>query len=217
MTTGILKQKEDKKTTTLMTNLPINLDDQGSIFYYEVTLRLMKVNDAKTTFVKNLIIGMCSSDQKKDKHLGSGKNSYGYQSNGKLFHNEKDSNAAKEEYGPQLVYADQEFDVKDTIGCGYLVDKKEMFFTKNGEFIEIAFKDVDIPKEGFYPAVCFQSISHSISANFGQQKFMFDLEGFRQREGLESFFDICQTPFDSSKLHGLVKSYLVHYAYVETI
>ena len=46
---------------------------------------------------------------------------------------------------------------------------------------------------------------------------MFDLDGFCQRECLENFFNICQTPFDQAKMHNLVKSYLVHYAYVETL
>jgi len=43
------------------------------------------------------------------------------------------------------------------------------------------------------------------------------MEGFRQRESLENFFDICATSFDRAKMHNLVKSYLVHYAYVETL
>lgn len=99
--------------------------------------------------------------------MGSGKNSYGYQANGKTIHNEKDANLS-DEYGPS-------FDPKDTIGCGYLVDKKEIFFTKNGSFVEIAFKEVEVPEEGLYPAVCLQSVSHSIKANLGQSKFVFDL------------------------------------------
>lgn len=60
-------------------------------------------------------------------------------------------------------------------------------------------------------------MTHAVSANFGTQNFMFDLEGFRQRESLESFFDVCSVKFDRAKLHNLVKSYLVHYAYVETL
>lgn len=89
-----------------------------------------------------------------------------------------------EEYGPS-------FDPKDTIGCGYLISKREIFFTKNGDYLEKAFSDVDIPKEGLFPAICLQSNSHLVQVNLGQQKFAFDLLGFRQREGLESFFDIC--------------------------
>ena len=62
MTPGVLKPREDKKVTTLITNMPINFKDQGTIFYYEVTLRLVKINDAKPPFVKNLIVGFCSTD-----------------------------------------------------------------------------------------------------------------------------------------------------------
>jgi hypothetical protein len=61
-------------------------------------------------------------------------------------HNQKDSNIG-EEYGPG-------FDPKDTIGCGYLIDKKEIFFTKNGDYLDKAFSDVEIPKEGLFAAVC---------------------------------------------------------------
>ena len=47
--------------------------------------------------------------------------------------------------------------------------------------------------------------------------FVFDLDGYCQRECLESFFDICAMPLDHSKMHDLVRSYLVHYAFVETL
>ena len=105
------------------------------------------------------------------------------------------------------------------IGCGILFEKQEIFYTKNGAFIGVAFKDVEYPSSGsgLYPAVCIQSVSHQIKSNFGLEKFVFDIEGFKQRESLESFFDICQVEFDRSQLHNLVKSYLVHYAYVETL
>ena len=49
------------------------------------------------------------------------------------------------------------------------------------------------------------------------QKFEFDLQGFKQKQGLKQFYEICQTPFDHSSLHNLVKSYLVHYGHVETL
>ena len=44
-----------------------------------------------------------------------------------------------EDFGPK-------FDEKDVIGCGLLITKKEIFYTKNGAFIGTAFKDVKIHK-----------------------------------------------------------------------
>ena len=127
-----------------------------------------------------------------------------------MLNNDKDSISSGDEYGPL-------YEQKDIIGCGILLDKKEIFFTKNGAFLGVAFKDIEVPAGGFYPAITIQSMSHHIEANFGTSKFVFDMEGFRQRESQENFFDICSIPFDRAKLHNLVKSYLVHYSYVETL
>lgn len=102
------------------------------------------------------------------------------------------------------------------IGCGLLISKREIFYTKNGANLGTAFKNVEIPQKGFYPAICLQSTSHHIQSNFGRYgshlgpsstqipqsvgplgtPFIFDLDGFCQRECLENFFEICSTPFD---------------------
>lgn len=157
------------------------------------------------------MVGLCDKDQKREKQLGHGAFSYGYQANGKITSNLKGNDSEEgEDYGPS-------FGQKDVIGCGILLNKREIFFTKNGAFNGVAFKNVDLPTDGFYPAITIQSMSHSVEANFGTKKFVFDMDGYGQRESLENFFDICSTPFDRAKLHSLVKSYLVHYAYVETL
>jgi Ran-binding protein 9/10 len=135
------------------------------MFYFEVTIKQQNPNK------KNLIIGLTSVSQNRDKHLGSDKFGYGYQANGKTLHN-KELISQGDEFGP--VY-----EQTDIIGCGYIADKKEIFFTKNGAFIGVAFKDVEMPKGGFYPAVTLQSISHAIIVNFGTTRFLFDVDGFR--------------------------------------
>ena len=50
-------------------------------------------------------------------------------------------------YGPS-------FGSGDTIGCGLLSDRREIFFTKNGNLIGVAFSDV---KATLYPTVGLHS------------------------------------------------------------
>ena len=102
---------------------------------------------------RNIIIGLCDGDQKKDKILGFGKGAYGYQADTRLMHNEKDRAILLGQNGGGEIL-EPGFDEKDVVGCGLLIDKRQIFFTKNGALLDIAFKDVDIPKKGLYPAIC---------------------------------------------------------------
>ena len=117
------------------------------------------------------MIGLCDKDQKRDKIIGHQKMSYGMQANGKTYHNEREVIGDGEDFGPF-------FEEKQVMGCGFIADKKEIFFTKNGVFLGVAFKNVEIPSHGFYPAVCIQSQNQSVQANFGVNKFVFDIAGF---------------------------------------
>ena len=66
---------------------------------------------------------------------------------------EQGPNVGGEEFGPT-------FDKKDVIGCGFHIEKRFIFFTKNGAFIDEAYKNISIPKTGLFPSVCMQSNSH---------------------------------------------------------
>ena len=46
---------------------------------------------------------------------------------------------------------------------------------------------------------------------------MFDIEGFRNDLAYKDFREISSVQIESGGLFELVKSYLVHYAYVETL
>ena len=72
-----------------------------------------------------------------------------------------------ESYGPS-------FGTGDVIGCGIV--NRSCFFTKNGEFLGVAFKDVPT---GLHPTVGINA-GNIVDGNFGQKAFNYDIERVRQ-------------------------------------
>ena len=60
----------------------------------------------------------------------------------------------------------------DIVGCIFDQKKKTLSFTRNGQFLGLAFENV---QGEFYPAVGTMSRASKISVNYGQQKFVFDV------------------------------------------
>ena len=67
-------------------------------------------------------------------------------------------------YGPKFAY-------NDVVGCGVIDDA--CFFTKNGEFLGVAFRGV--PRD-LYPTVGIWDITDAVEANFGQESFECELD-----------------------------------------
>lgn len=106
-----------------------------------------------------------------NKQLGADKKSYGYKSDGKIYHGK----TAGDEFGSK-------FDKGDIIGCGLVIPRKQIFFTLNGRFLGNAFSNVNITRDNLYASVCLQSINEEIQSNFigsTYNQFMFDIEGFK--------------------------------------
>ena len=91
------------------------------------------------------------------------KDSYGY--NG--YDGRKRSDGKWQSYGPK-------FGKGDVVGCGVVDDT--CFFTKNGEFLGVAFTGV---QRGLYPTVYVSN--STVDGNFGQTAFTFDLDWGRVR------------------------------------
>lgn len=73
------------------------------------------------------------------------------------------------QYGPQ-------FSTNDVIGCGVNFRTGTAFFTKNGLFLKTAFRDIKSTK--LYPAVGMKRPGEHIRVNFGQEGFVFDIDGY---------------------------------------
>lgn len=93
--------------------------------------------------------------------------SYGYHGDdGKKFHNQSNNNNSY----TGIPYADP-FGIGDEIGCGIIFRTKEIFFTKNGKYLGIAFQNINL--NSAYPIV---GMDHSsVTLNFGPNfKFGFN-------------------------------------------
>lgn len=101
------------------------------------------------------MVGISEKDFPGNKQLGATKRSYGYKSDGKVYHGK----TTGEEFGPK-------FERNDIIGCGMVLSKKEIFFTLNGRHLGTPFTNVEIEKDQLYPSVCLQAVNEEIASNF---------------------------------------------------
>ncbi len=90
-----------------------------------------------------IVIGISEKDFPLNKQLGTDKKSYGYKSDGKIYHGK----VSGDDFGVK-------FERYDVIGCGLLPSKKQIFFTCNGRFIGNAFSNISIQKDNIYASVC---------------------------------------------------------------
>jgi len=113
-------------------------------------------------------------------------------------------------YGPT-------FTTGDVIGCGLNLIEGSCFYTKNGHNLGTAF--TDMPAQ-LYPTVGLQTPGEIIDANFGQEPFVFDIEGEMQETRSRIHRTIENFPYSGKHgewqllLNRMVCSYLVHHGYV---
>eukprot|EP01080_Neovahlkampfia_damariscottae_P000083 gene83-4332_t len=149
-------------------------------------------------------IGLALKNYPTNKQPGWLDGSYGYHGDdGNKFHN---SSSPGKSYGPV-------FGVGDTIGCGYIFRTREIFFTKNGKFLGIAFKAHK--DRVLYPTI---GLDHSfVHINFGENDFEFKIGDLIEDEKKKEFEDVDTYKLENEGIRKLVVSYLIHQGYKNTV
>ncbi|CCO26724.1 Ran-binding protein 10 Short=RanBP10 [Rhizoctonia solani AG-1 IB] len=85
------------------------------------------------------------------------------------------------------------FGTGDIIGCGVDFTEGTAFYTKNGEFLKKAFRNI---KGDLYPSVGLRTPKERVLANFGQDPFRFDVATYVMQRRDRVWREIQRTPLD---------------------
>ncbi|KAF8116427.1 hypothetical protein N665_0018s0037 [Sinapis alba] len=102
----------------------------------------------------------------------------------------------------------------DTVGGGINYGSQEFFFTKNGALVGKIPKDI---KGHLFPTVAVHSQNEEVSVNFGKTKFAFDVNGYEASERSKQQLAIDKISIPPNIGYALVRTYLLHYGYEETL
>ncbi|KAG5438588.1 hypothetical protein PCANB_002693 [Pneumocystis canis] len=177
------------------------------LYYYEVEIL--------SKGYEGLIgIGFCKSTVPLNRLPGWESDSWGY--HGDDGHSFCCQGIGKE-YGPKFTKG-------DIIGCGINFSSGIGFYTKNGVYLGVAFRDL---KGIFYPSVGLRTLGEHIRANFGKKPFIFDIEQYMRMEKIKAYQSINSwssledKEYSESTISGivnnLVTSYLLHNGYMESV
>ncbi|XVE60750.1 hypothetical protein DITRI_Ditri05aG0152500 [Diplodiscus trichospermus] len=104
----------------------------------------------------------------------------------------------------------------DTVGGGINYASQEFFFTKNGAIVGTVCKEREM-KGRLFPTIAVHSQNEEVHVNFGQKKFAFDLKEYEAQERLKQQMTIEKISLPPNISYGLVRSYLLHYGYEDTL
>ncbi|KAM0720600.1 hypothetical protein Q7P37_004737 [Cladosporium fusiforme] len=199
---GVCKTTDE--AASIRTDYPIPME--FGLYYYEVTI-LSKCKEG--------LIGLGFSGKKTalNRLPGWENESWAYHGDdGYSFAQSANGKA----YGPK-------FHNLDVIGCGVNFRTGHAFFTRNGIHLGTAFTGLKVA-EALYPSIGIKKSGEHIRANFGRDKFVFDIDGMMAQERRFIRNELNQA--DVSSLHPpdnentliqkLISQYLAHEGYVET-
>ncbi|CAN6543085.1 unnamed protein product [Malus baccata var. baccata] len=167
------------------------------VYYFEIY-----VKDAGTK--GQIAIGFTSESFKMRRQPGWEANSCGYHGDDGLLYR---GHGRGEAFGPTYTSG-------DIVGGGINYDSQEFFFTKNGAVVGTVPKDMKGP---LFPTIAVHSQNEEVHVNFGQQPFAFDLKEFEAQERMKQQMSIEKISLPTNVSHGIVRSYLLHYGYEDTL
>eukprot|EP00300_Choanocystis_sp_HF-7_P003212 c12441_g1_i1.p1 GENE.c12441_g1_i1~~c12441_g1_i1.p1 ORF type:complete len:456 (+),score=110.89 c12441_g1_i1:59-1426(+) len=173
------------------------LPSNASVFYFEI--KVLSAGEKGT-----IVIGLADDSFRLNRQPGWERGSYGFQGNGRKFFD----SAQGEPYA-------RPFTTSDTVGCGLIFSRQELFFTKNGQHLGVAFSGIEAAV--LYPVVSLHSRGEEICANFGKVPFLFNLdkliadESERERQQQESY------SVNVAHMNAAVISYLSTNGYASTL
>ncbi|CAJ2655369.1 unnamed protein product [Trifolium pratense] len=167
------------------------------VYYFEIFV--------KDAGVKGQVsIGFTSENFKMRRQPGWEANSCGYHGDDGLLYR---GHGKGEAFGPTYTTG-------DIVGAGINYASQEFFFTKNGQVVGSVYKDMQGP---LYPTVAVHSQNEEVHVNFGQKPFTFDLKEFEAQERMKQQVKIEEIPVAPNASYGIVRSYLLHYGYEDTL
>ncbi|TVY92111.1 Ran-binding protein [Lachnellula willkommii] len=176
---------------------------QCGIYYYEVTIISRKREES------SIGIGFSSKSVPLSRLPGWEPESWAYHGDdGHSFGGQ----ASGKHYGPP-------FAATDVIGCGVNFRTGSAFFTKNGDFLGNAFREIKTNIK-LFPSVGMKKSGEHVRINFGQTPFVFDIDGMMV--AVPRVIDNCSTaklapPMNETDLiQSLVLQFLTHNGHTET-
>ncbi|GAV87328.1 SPRY domain-containing protein/CLTH domain-containing protein [Cephalotus follicularis] len=151
-----------------------------------------------------IAIGFTSENFKMRRQPGWEANSCGYHGDdGMLYH----GHGKGEPFGPTYTTG-------DTVGGGINYASQEIFFTKNGQIVGKVHKDMKGP---LFPTIAVHSQNEEVHVNLGQKNFVFELKEYEAQERMKQQMTIEKLSLPPNVSYGLVRSYLLHYGYEDTL